>query len=334
MAAWRSDSISRAWLRTTWEQDPPDAREAFLNVLRKTVEPADEEFLEIALDDKRKAVRVAAVDCLARLPDCALVRRHLARVDPLLDLPAESGGIFSKLRKRKLQVTLPEAPDKAAQRDGIEPKVPASRKLGERAFWLAQLVALVPPAHWTRRFDCDPAAFLEAVAATDFAHGLLEALTEATGRHPDPEWTVAIARALLGSGGDMNFVLTQIVTLASAIPAAQRVAFFDAMVREPKARSDGHAWALLSTVDARWDVELTRQALVMLAQVASNEKASWSQPRNALDTWARNCDRHAGAAGIAPLLEKYPEGHSWRNALEQFNDIVAFRAAMQEELTR
>jgi hypothetical protein len=26
------------------------------------------------------------------------------------------------------------------------------------------------------------------------------------------------------------------------------------------------------------------------------------------------------------------ESHSWRNALEQFNEIVAFRAAMQEEL--
>jgi hypothetical protein len=324
---------SRDWLRMTWEQDPPEAREAFLKVLQKTVEPADEEFLEMALDDKRKAVRTAALDCLAQLPQSALVKRHIARTDPLLDLP-DGSGVFSKLRQRKLQVLLPEAPDKTAQRDGIEARVPANRKTGERTYWLTQGVAFVPPAHWSARFACDPTDFLEAVAATDFALELLEALAAATARHPDPEWTLAIARALLRSESEQNLVITRIVSLAVAVPAGQRAAFFAAMVKDPRARSGGHAWALLSAVEARWDAELTREALVLLAQTAAGEKATWSQPRNALDMWARNCDRQAGAMGIAPLLEKFPDGHPWRNALEQFNDIVAFRAAMQEELKK
>lgn len=324
---------SRAWLRTTWEQDPPDAREAFLGVLRHTVEPADEELLEMALDDKRKAVRESAVECLARLPDSAFARRQNARVDGLIDFPAEGGGLLSKLRKRKLQIELPTAPDKAAQRDGIDLKVPAARKIGERTFWLAQLVSMLPPRHWTTRFACTPPEFLEAVAATDFARELLEALSAAAVRHPDGEWTLALARAWLEMAAEPQAVLAQLEAMARALPPAARLDFLKAIVPEPKARSTGQAWSLLSSVDVRWDAALTRLACAMLAQVAANEKATWSQPRNSLDTWARNCDRQAGAQGAATLLEKFAEGHPWRNALEQFNDIVAFRATMQQELT-
>jgi len=329
----RDPARSRVWLRATWETDPPDAREAFLAVLRKTVEPGDEEFLEMALDDKRKAVRQSAIECLARLPESAFARRQHMRIDALLDMEGGSGGLLSKLRKRKLTVELPVAPDKAAQRDGIEPKVPAARKIGERAFWLAQMVALVSPGHWGTRFGCGPAEFLEAVAATDFSRELLEALTEAAARHPDAGWTLALTRAWLGCGVETPMVQAQLDALAGALPSAGRLDFLKAIVPEPKARSAGHAWSLLSTVDVRWDAELTRLAGQMLAQVAANEKASWSQPRNQLDTWARNCDRQAGVAFVLPLLDKFPDGHSWRNALEQFNDIVAFRAAMQQELT-
>ena len=147
------------------------------------------------------------------------------------------------------------------------------------------------------------------------------------------DWVHALARAWLESGAEAPVVQVQLDALAGALPAHERLAFLKAIVPEAKARSGGHAWSLLSTVDVRWDAELTRLAGQMLAHVAANEKAGWSQPRTMLDAWARNCDRLAGVAAVSPLLEKHPDGHAWHNALEQFNDIVAFRAAMQQELT-
>jgi hypothetical protein len=68
--------------------------------------------------------------------------------------------------------------------------------------------------------------------------------------------------------------------------------------------------------------------------LVAGSKETWSQPRNALDSWARRCDLGVGAQRASALLDKCGEGHRWRNALEQFNDIVAFRAAMHKELLK
>lgn len=323
---------SLAWLRSTWDTDAPEAREAFLAILAVDVAADDEAFLESALDDKRKPVRQAAADLLARLPESAHARRVLARLEPLIELEAPHGGMLGKLRKRKLRIDLPTAPDKAAVRDGIELKPPASRKIGERAFWLSQMVAMVPPVHWCRRFDCDAQTLIDAVLATDHANELLGALTEATARHPRLEWSLALARAWMTSKQDF-VVATQAVTdLANAAPPAERSALIEHQLLDAKSANQGYISHVLDVVEFRWNATITKLALDQLAELVAGSKDSWSQSRNRLDAWARRCDLKLGAERAAALLEKYPEGHSWRNALEQFNDIVAFRAAMHKEL--
>ena len=325
---------SHAWLRSTWESDAPEAREAFLGILTADVAADDEPFLESVLDDKRKPVRLAAADALARLPDSAHARRMLARLEPLIELEAPHGGMLGKLRKRKLRIDLPTAPDKAALRDGIEAKPPASRKIGERAFWLSQLVAMVPPSHWCGRFACDAQTFLDAALATDFGAELLGALTEATVRHPQREWVLALARAWMSSSQDMPTVTQALVELASAAPSELRIELFEQQLRDAKPANLGYVSHVLDNVELRWNVTITRLALDHLANLVASSKETWSQSRNSLDPWARRCDLGVGSERAAALLEKYGEGHNWRNALEQFNDIVTFRAAMHKELLK
>ncbi len=330
----RDRARSHAWLRSTWEADSPEAREAFLAIITTDVAAEDEPFLESVLDDKRKAVRLAASDALARLPDSALARRVLARLEALVELEAPHGGMLGKLRKRKLRIDLPTAPDKAAQRDGIEAKPPAARKIGERAFWLSQLMAVVPPSHWCRRFDCDAQSFLDAVLATDYASELLGALTHAAVRHPQREWSLALARAWMASSQDMNVVLPALHDLAKAGSPADRAALLEQQLLDTRPANAGYLSHLLDAADLPWNETITQLALDHLANVVASSKETWSQSRNSLDAWARRCDIGIGARRVAALLEKYAEGHSWRNALEQFNDIVAFRAAMHKEFTK
>jgi hypothetical protein len=324
---------SLAWLRSTWETDAPEAREAFLAILAIDVAADDEEFLESALDDKRKPVRLAAADLLARLPDSALARRVIARLDPLIELESQHAGMLGRLRRRKLRVDLPTAPDKASVRDGIELKPPASKKIGERAFWLSQLVAMVSPAHWCRRFDCDAETFIDAVLATDHANELLGALTDATLRHPAREWLLAVARAWMTSKQDFPVVTQAIIDLANAAPPAERSALIEQQLREVTPANQGYIVHVLDVVELRWNATITKLALDQLAELIAGTKDTWSQSRNRLDAWARRCDLALGAQRAAALLEKCGEDHSWRNALEQFNDIVAFRAAMHKELS-
>ncbi len=322
---------SRAWLRTTWDTDPPDARESFLQALLPTVEPGDEEILELALDDKRKAVRQVAAEGLARLPASAHAARCLARAEPLVSMAAEPGGLLAKLRKRKLVIELPTAPDKAAQRDGIELKVPAARKIGERAFWMAQMLSFVPPRHWCRKFSCDAETFLDATRATDFKDELLDALTEAASRHPDPEFLRLLVIAWTESGRDAQ-MHDAIQTLVNAVPAAQRAELAETLLSDGKSDKFGVAIGLLESLDIRWSAALTRAAFQRLETLANRDTANYPQTRGRLDVWARHCDVAEGRERGEVLLGVLGENHSWRNALEQFNEIVAFRAAMQEEL--
>jgi hypothetical protein len=326
-----STERSRAWLRTTWDTDPPDAREAFLQALLPTVETADEEILELALDDKRKAVRQMAAEGLARLPESAHAARSLARAEPLVSMAAESGGLLAKLRKRKLAMELPTAPDKVAQRDGIELKVPAARKIGERAFWMSQIVAFVPPRHWCRKFSCDAGTFLDAAWATDFKNELLDALTVATARHPDPEFLrlLVVAWTESSRGAEMHDAIQMLV---NAVPAAQRASLAETLLDDGSADKFGVAIGLLESLELHWSAALTRAAFQRLETMTHRERATYPQPRNRLDAWARHCDVAEGRERGEVLLGVLGESHSWRNALEQFNEIVAFRAAMQEEL--
>lgn len=150
-----------AALQATWPSESPEARAALLACLATGIAHDDEAFLERALDDKRKEVRITAQRLLAGLPGSQLSQRMLARVGPLIRL--DDAG--------QLVVELPAAPDKAMQRDGIGAG-PLTNGLGEKAQWLVDMLSAVSPMHWSDKFGLAPAACLALSAGTDFQRAL------------------------------------------------------------------------------------------------------------------------------------------------------------------
>ncbi|MBA2284566.1 MAG: hypothetical protein H0W02_03695, partial [Ktedonobacteraceae bacterium] len=126
---------ARTWLTTVWKQEKAEARASLLETFEVGLSAGDEALLETALDDRSSYVRALAVSLLVRLPASALVQRMQARANAMLTYT-----------DGKLTVKLPTEIDKAWERDGIAIK-PSSGK-GERAWWLTQVVSVVPPAHW------------------------------------------------------------------------------------------------------------------------------------------------------------------------------------------
>jgi hypothetical protein len=151
---------------------------------------ADEPFLEERLDDRSIAVRRAAADLLADLPESRLSLRMQARLLPLLRL--ESKGLLR--RTEVLEVMLPEGADAAMQRDGIRPQ--AGGQAGAKASLVAQMLALVPPSLWSRGFSRSPQELLAAAAASDWKEWLRTAWVKAAARHGDREWARALVQAL------------------------------------------------------------------------------------------------------------------------------------------
>jgi hypothetical protein len=329
----RDPARGREWLQSTWDTDPADAREAFLGALQIGLSADDEPFLEAALDDKRKGVRQAAAECLARLPASALAKRNLARLAGLIAMDEPKGGLLGRFRSRKLTVELPAALDKAALRDGLEAKPPAQRKVGERAFWLEQMIELVPPRYWCERFGCDAATFVGAAVATDYASELLSAMSLAATRHPDVEFVSALCEAWVKSGNEPTVIAAAVARLVSALPAAVRGEAFEAQLRKLSERDFNAMFHLTTTYDLPWSASATAFALETLAKRVAGDAQPYAHARNTLDAWGQRCDVATASTALPGLLADNTDKPAWRNALEQFDDIVQFRAAMSKELT-
>jgi hypothetical protein len=176
-----------ATLESSWAKEASSDRAAFIGVLVNGLSMADEPFLERALDDKRKEVRQRAASLLARLAGSALVSRLTTRARSLVSLGREG-----LLRRLQLEVTPPTEADAALLRDGIEPKPPAGSGIGERAWWLAQLIAAVPPATWSDAWSVEPSVLLGLAASHEWREPLIAGWLTATERHRDPKWAAAV----------------------------------------------------------------------------------------------------------------------------------------------
>lgn len=246
---------ARALIESTWATERADERTAFVERLLPGLSMADEPFLEAALDDRSKEVRRVAAGLLARLPDSRLVARMTERLRPLLRwIPGESAKLLGlkPARPNQLDISLPDECNKAMVRDGIEPKVPTQRnKLGERAWWLMQMLSIVPPSTWSSAWEVSPAQILSAVVSHDWKETLVSGWLSATLTHNDAKWAEALLR-----------VATDRADLIDALPPARQEALLIDKLGGAVVPLHQHpVLALLRRYNRPWSLELARAFL-------------------------------------------------------------------------
>ena len=167
---------ARAALAETWASEPADARAMFVEALAVGLGPADEEFLESALDDRAQEVRRIAAALLVRLPGSRLGQRMADRLARLVRRD-ESAWI----------IELPDGCDSAMRRDGIA--LAPTVGIGPRAWWFRQIVAGTPLSWW----ETEPAEVLRLPAkgpgGTETLH---TALAAAAADQRNPDWATAL----------------------------------------------------------------------------------------------------------------------------------------------
>jgi hypothetical protein len=143
----RDPAAARELLAAGWSRETGDDRADLLAVLARGLSPADEEFLEAALDDRKESVRVAARGLLAALPGSAFTRRTAERAAAQLRLDRRG-------KRQVLTAELPGRGDAAAVRDGLANTASA---VGTGAWRLTRIIAAAPLAGWVTRFGLAPA---------------------------------------------------------------------------------------------------------------------------------------------------------------------------------
>ena len=170
---------ARALLLSTWDTDPATARAAHLQTLARGLAPGDEPVLEAALDDRAVSVRHTAAWLLDGLPGSARAARMQDRLAPLVTVSRRRG-------RSSLTVALPDTPDAAGVRDGLDRPPPGT---SQRGHWLQRIVAGAPLGFWTD-LGTDPADVLARLDQDDVRRGLARAaLTRG-----DRGWALALLR--------------------------------------------------------------------------------------------------------------------------------------------
>ncbi|TMR96730.1 hypothetical protein EJK15_21750 [Nonomuraea basaltis] len=280
---------ARELLESTWERETPDDRAEFVEALADGLSMDDEPFLEEALDDRRREVRQAAANLLTRLPGSRLSRRMAERVRACLTI---AGNVIA--------IEAPHECDKAMERDGVRPKPP--RGLGERAWWLQQIIARAPLAVWGH----SPGRLLQ-MRIHDWDADVKTAWVRAAVLQKDPEW----ARAMFG--------WDPIADLLESLPPDEQQELAADFVREHDL--DSQLIMVLGGVSSHWREGLATAVLRKIVKVAT------TQPWN-LGELVKLAGEHIDPA-LFPLAESYSPVES----IQQVAALLRFRADMYRELS-
>ncbi|MDQ5824427.1 MAG: DUF5691 domain-containing protein [Chloroflexota bacterium] len=326
-------------LKSTWGQEKADKRAAMLSALSIGLSMDDEPFLESMLDDKSKQVRAAAAGLLSSIPESRLVARVVGRLRNLLTYRKVTQRGFLGLTsssKDVIEVTLPEDCDASMQRDGIEPKPPYSG-MGDRAWWLSQMLKVVPPRYWSDTWGAAPQTILEAALRDkDWRVLLLTAWLEATNKHRDATW----AEALL-SIENMPSGVPDASSLASQLPEKKLEAYVLARLQRNGDvlnnlnRFKDMLWAIPSP----WSPALSRAVMgairLQLKQLQrSNYNYSWQihEMLTNAPLYIPTSFRGEAAAALNDLTPQLPE--ALRARVDSFIDTLEFRHEMLKELAQ
>ena len=180
----RDPAAANALLQAQLGELAAKERAALVELLAIGLQADDAALLESLLKDRSREVRYIAARLLALLPDATHARRLRLWT---AELVTSRRGMLG----RSWQCEAPAAVDPDWAGAAIESTRPQHETLGERAWWLYQLVRQVPLAWWCERTGMRAAELLAWGARSDWAEALQRGWRERVGA-ADPEWIEAM----------------------------------------------------------------------------------------------------------------------------------------------
>ena len=291
---------ARTLLEQTWRAESAEDRAVFVQALGPALTATDETFLEAALDDRARVVRVAAAGLLAALPDSAFAARMRERALTCLRPGADD----------RVLVVPPAACDDAMRRDGIADSSPTGRE--DHSWWLGEVVAATPLAVWCEVFGQSPEDIVARRLPRRFAEDVRDGWARAAVLQRDVVW----ARVLAGRGAP-----TRLLTVLPPAECAEHVAGHIAEF------GLSEALQLLTNCPAPWPARLGDAVMDALVAASASGGYPWSFS-GARDVAGRSLD-----PSLADRVEPHAEGEGeWPKAFRVLADTLRRRAVMRREL--
>jgi len=286
-------------LASTANEDGADERRRFITLFDAGLSPADEAFLESSLDDRSKLVREAAAALLVSLPSSAYVQRMTARAREAIQLQEAKKGLLRK-KSVALAIALPKAWDPAFERDALEQKPPSG--IGERAWWLQQIIARTPPASLFG--TTPPEAVLQAISDSDYSDTLPAALRESAARFGDIAWSIAVAQHELNlprKGKSDN-----LPTVPAGLSTDHAASIIHTLIADDRFNLQA-SWGYASGIPRPWPLALSQSTLKLLAAKKVKGVPQWYEIGPAIEEISRSIHPDASPALDAMLRTMFKD---------------------------
>jgi hypothetical protein len=337
---------SREWLAGVWNVEKADARGQLLEAFAMELSADDPPSLEPILKDRSAVLRRQAAQALARIDRSPLAERMKDRADGLIQISsAKPAGFGAKLKSLlggpavRLEITLPDELPKDWLADGIEAKPPQG--VGERAFWLIQIVALVSPGHWQTRSGLAPADFLAVAANAEHGDTLIEGLIAAALAFGSTDWLAALWDHVLAADATANQTgvaknrIAWLQAILAALPPAEAEPRLAQLLASSANWEKLNLSAVLQVLPRPWSQSFAGQYLRWFWRVASR-----AQPGD-LHNWSTSMAIAAVAipqASFGEALRQCPQvleqqtDQFWLKQCEGFQDVVHLRQRLRDAL--
>ena len=325
---------ARAWLESAWKQEKAEVRLELLQTLEIGLSAEVEPFLERILDDRAASVKSAVPRLLARIPTSAFAERMRSRVDAILTYT-----------QGKLKLKLPTTFDITWQRDGIAEKPQAG--LGERAWWLIQLLAFVPPAHCEEQWQAGPGELIAAADADKFGKSIIEGWSRAAQLFSERQWLSPLWDWWQQQQGKKKLGGTTISdmrdTLIAYLPSREAEAKVQQMFINSTLPEDTDWDDLLAELPIPWSGEFSEAYLrtlrnhVASLQTGGKNYYPYSDPwYNSLERAALGLPASCFAAAVTPWalpnVANDWQIEQWRQQLQVFTETLRTRQRLIEEI--
>ena len=275
----RDPARARALIESTWLNDGANDRQRFLDLLVENASMSDEPFLEAALDDRSKLVRRQAADVLALIPGSRLRQRMSEAAAAIVTLSTRGGMLGRK--GPQLRLCPPDTFDASWERDGLEERPPEG--LGQRAWWMRQILARADLSIWTEPAGLAPEAILESLKSDDYFGDAVQALIAAASSVRDGRWSTALIRCLLDHKA---LDLGSVSALLEGLHDEEREALLLEIVRRaPLIVVD--CWTLLGSFDQPWSSTFSAEAVKLLSRDAAPAVQDFARLGRAIDNASR-----------------------------------------------
>lgn len=289
---------ARALIESTWLNDGANDRQRFLEVLIDQASMADEPFLESALDDRSKLVRRQAAEVLAVIPGSRLRRRMSDAAAAIISFRAARGKVLGH-KGPQIALHPPQTFVAAWDRDGLEERPP--KGIGQRAWWMHQILARAELSVWTEPAGLAPDAVLESLQSDDYFGDAMQALIAGASAGRDTRWSMSLIHCLL----DQKAIdLGSVSLLLEGLPDREREAVsLEILRRGPLTAVD--CWTLLASFDRPWSSTFSAEAMTLLNRDASSGAQDFARLARAIENASRRVSPDAADAFEEAVTRSY-----------------------------